>query len=176
MHPKHVSLVLAAAFVAIPVVSQAQTQVGTARTFGLGVVVGFPSVGLSANFFVNPHNSVQIGATWSYRNDDRYVGIRADYLFWMPTLATGSYGEIRWYFGPGIVTGIVNGLYRGGRTLARSNGWFLGAELPIGIGVRFRAVPIDLMAEVVPVLHLFDDQGAYAGLDVVGALHARIYF
>ena len=162
------ALVLGATLLAVPASAHAD-EVGGWRTFGIGLVVGYPDVGLSINFFLSRATSIQIDPLihfhHDYGNDNGHgaIGGRVDLLFWMPTLASWPAADLGWYWGPGANLGIGLG----------DNGFFgLGAELPVGIGLRFHGAPIDLNIEAVPVLHLIQD----VDFGIGAALDARYYF
>ena len=48
--------------------SIAHAQVGGARPFGLGLALGYPDVGLSAQYFMNQRTSLQFVLSFWYRN------------------------------------------------------------------------------------------------------------
>ena len=79
MKPAHLAVVgaLAAASLALPCTAFAQSQIGHGRNFGIGLVAGFPNVGLGLNVFTAPTQSIQVDLTWSYRNQRGYFGARA---------------------------------------------------------------------------------------------------
>jgi hypothetical protein len=157
--------------------AMAQTQIGTSRRIGLGLTLGYPSVGLGANFYFQPRVSLQLDVTWGWRADNSGLFTRGDVLFWMPRLAGGGAGELTWYVGPGLFLGFAGGRYcRGyGGGYCGNGVLYLGAEAAIGVAWRFARVPIDLTIEAVPRLGLFDGSGGL-WFDVGGAFHARYYF
>lgn len=139
------------------------TEVGSSKNFGIGIVVGYPDIGLSINWFLSSLISVQIDPTIHFFDDNLRIGGRVDLLFWMPKLASFGFADLRWYWGPGANLGVG---------LGDKGGFGLGAELPVGIGFQFNSVPIDLNIEAVPVLHIIDD----IKFGIGGALNARYYF
>jgi len=154
--------------------SVAHAQVGGARPFGLGLALGYPDVGLSAQYFMNERTSLQFVLSFWYRNGrfgHDYVGnnsglfLRADYLFHPATLIRGSVADLRFYIGPGLYTGFGN-----------YDAFALGLELPIGLSVPFKSIPIDLAFEAVPRLAIVDDRGVNLYLYVGGTFHVRYYF
>lgn len=168
-------LPVVAAMLALPSAAAAQSSpIGAARRFGLGVVLGFPDLGLSLNPYLTERTSLQVDLSFAYRSDDRYALARADYLFWMPAIASSSWGDLRWYVGPGLYVGIPTGLYYSTRGTFRERGFFLGPEVAVGIGAAFK-FPIEVMLEVAPRLQLFDDEGFFVGLSFSGAIHVRYY-
>lgn len=169
------STFLALALAAAPSVSHAN-EIGTRRTFGLGLVLGYPDVGVSMNIFLNEGMSLQIDPYFAYRSGLRecrncsgggIVGSRVDLLFWPNTLATGSVAQLKWFVGPGAQLGLGLGDY---------GGFWLAAEASVGLGVQFQKAPIDLTLELIPRLGLINSAGVGIGFDVGGALNARYYF
>jgi hypothetical protein len=167
---KHLAALAFGAALALPAAAQAN-EIGRNRTFGLGVVAGYPGFGISANVFFNEHLSLQIDPQLYVYNDYTWLGGRVDLLFYpgQPLVRSSSF-DLKWYIGPGL--GFAFGL--------DSN---LGAvfvpEVPIGIGFQFSRVPIDLMIEAVPQFWIYAyDRGSAAGFNIYvsGALHARYYF
>ena len=162
------ALVLAGALLALPA-SAAATEVGNSRTFGLGLVLGYPDVGLSINYFLSSTTSLQIDPLLRFHNasgtdhDNLAIGGRFDILFWMPRLASFSAADLSWYWGPGVNLGLG---------LGDHGDLGLGAELPVGIGLRFHGAPVDLNIEAVAVLHLIDN----VDFGIAGALTVRYYF
>jgi hypothetical protein len=157
-----VGLALVGALVALPASSRA-SEVGASERFGIGLVVGYPDIGLSINYFFTSSVSLQIDPTLHLGDNNNAIGGRVDLLFWMPRLASWQVAELHWFFGPGANLGLGLG----------DNGAFaLGVEFPVGIGLRFNSVPIDLNLEGVPRLYLIDDVAFRFG----GALNARYYF
>jgi len=157
-----VGLALVGALIALPTNATA-SEVGASQRFGIGLVVGYPDIGLSINYFFASAVSLQIDPTLHLDDHNDAIGGRVDLLFWMPKLASWEVAELLWFVGPGANLGLGFG----------NNGSFaLGVEAPIGIGLRFNGVPIDLNLEAVPRLYLIEDTAFRFG----GALNARYYF
>ncbi len=153
------------------------SDVSRGSRVGVGATLGYPGIGLSVNFFFNERWSAQLGVGWGYRAEDRYVGARANLLYWFPSIAEAGWGELVWYAGVGAYTGFPTGPYVSERGTVRSSGvFFIGAEAVVGIGPRFKAVPLDVMVELVPRLHLADDLGAVVTLGLGANVHVRYYF
>ena len=121
-----------------------------------------------------PRTSLQVDLSFAYRSDDRYALGRVDYVFWLPTIASAGWGDLRWYVGPGLYVGVPMGLYYSVRGNFRERGFFLGAEAAVGIGAAFK-FPIEVMVEVAPRLQIADDEGLFLGLSFSGAIHVRYY-
>jgi len=158
--------------------STAHAQVGGGRNFGLGLALGYPDVGLSANIFVGGRQSLQLVASFWYQNGylgndfgPRYAPInsgiflRGDYLFHPGLLTRGRVAALEFYVGPGVNFGFGN------------NDWYtFGAELPIGLSLQFQRFPLELAVEAVPRLNIFNPNGAYLYFGMGGTFHARFYF
>lgn len=155
--------------------STAHAQVGgAARRFGLGLALGYPDVGLSANYFTSQRTSLQFVLSFWYRNgrfgrdyvdNSSGVFLRADYLFHPATLIRGATADLTFYVGPGLYAGFGN-----------YDSFVFGAELPVGLAVPFHTVPIDLAFEAVPRLSILNGNGAGLGFGVGGTFHIRYYF
>lgn len=149
--------------------SLASAQVGHGRNFGLGLAVGYPNVGLSGNAFLGRGSSIQFTAAFRFHNSryGRGLFLRGDYLFYPATLARASAFELKFYFGPGVNIGLGVGDGRG---------FFLGAELPVGLTFQFSRVPLDVAIEAVPVLEILNGDYGQLGFGIGGAAHVRYYF
>lgn len=146
--------------------SEAQAQVGMGRNFGLGLAVGYPDVGLSANLHQGRRSVQLVGAL--YFNDFSNRGalfLRGDYLFYPAVLARGGGADLMFYVGPGLGLGLG---------LGSARGLLLGLELPIGLSVQLRRAPIDVALEAVP--RVFVVNGGRNLVDAGGTLHVRYYF
>jgi len=157
---------------AAPVAASARSFDSHAGRFGLGVELGYPSNGITTNTFLARDWSLQIVGTIWTRHDWLGLGARVDALWWMPALARVGWGDLVWYWGPG-----GNVFWYDWKGKGDVDGYVhLGAELPVGIGLRFSKVPIDLMLEVVPVFRVLGHGGLDFDFGIAGALHARWYF
>jgi hypothetical protein len=134
-----------------------------AGNFGVGIVGGIPDVGLSLNYFVTDGSSLQINPV-VVLGDHGGVGGRIDYLFWPSSIAHGTALDLVWFFGPG------------GRFFVGDHGFALGAELPVGLGLAFNEIPLDINLEGIPALHILDDRGVHPDLSLGVAFNARYYF
>lgn len=157
------------ASLAISSPAQAQ-EIGRGRNFGLGVVAGYPGFGFSMNIFLNQRMSLQIDPLLFSSRGDLWAGARADLLFYpgRPIVNHRVY-DLRWYLGPGLA--LAMNLSEAGLALV--------PEVPVGIGLQFKRVPIDLMLEAVPQFWLrVGDNGRHDRLHVwvAVAIHARYYF
>jgi len=145
------------------------SEIGESENFGIGLVLGYPHFGVSINFFMSNWVSLQIDPAlyvnhYYHNSHDNFgAACRVDLLFWMPRLASWTYADLRFYFGPGVNLGVG---------FSDHDNLGFGVEFPVGIGFQFNKVPIDLNFEAVPVIYVIDD--VYFGIG--GALNARYYF
>jgi hypothetical protein len=151
---------LAASSVTTEASADAAHQAGN---FGVGIVGGIPDVGLSLNYMITDCSSLQLDPVIVW-GDEGGLGGRLDYLFWPSTIATGTALDLVWFFGPGV------------RFFVGDNGFALGAELPVGLGLAFKEIPLDINLEGIPALHILDDRGAHPDLSLGVAFNARYYF
>lgn len=135
---------------------------------GLGLSLGSPT-GLAGKYYLTNDQGLSFALGFGGYG---YLGGHVDYV-WAPTsLINVAPGTLYPYIGGGVFVGV--GLYR--------NPWLapywaglplgLGAELPLGLGWNFAALPLDLFIEIAPMLSLFP------GIDFFfrGALGFRYYF
>ena len=186
--PLVVSLVAAAA-AAVVLPSRADAQVGPPRSFGLGLALGYPDVGVSAQIFLTQQRSIQITASFLYNSthlgsDYAYshsgIGLRGDFLFHPNVLLSGSAAKLEWYVGPGVFLGIATSTRPtcppAATTCVNETPIALGLEAPIGLGVQFQGAPVDLGVELVPRLGIVDASGFDLTFGLAAALHVRYYF
>ena len=139
---------------------------------GVGVELGYPNNGLTVNAYLSHELSLQIDGTVWTRRDWLGLGFRLDLLWWMPRLADMGWGDLVWYWGPG-----ANLFWYDWRGPGQVEGYLhLGVELPVGLGIRFAKVPMDVTLEVVPVFRIVGPDGVDFDLGVGGALNVRWYF
>ena len=159
----------AASTTAAPAHAHGDHSIGHTDNFGLGIVLGYPDVGLSINYFLTHKISLEIDLAFRVYNHYSNVGGRFDLLFWPSRLADFDGADLRWFIGPGVRFGV------GRHGNAEEPGF--GVEVPIGIGIAFDRTPIDINVAAVPYLDLYNSpyaNGAY--LSVAGALTAHYYF
>ena len=131
MAPMHTRLLFAAVLLTVLAPAQAQAQASD-NSFGIGAVLGEPT-GVTARF-MHGGNNFQAHAAWSLDNDALHVS--ADYLR-SGNIQAGS--DIPFYFGLGAV-------------LALANDVVLGARVPVGLNHFFSSQPLEIFAEIVPIL------------------------
>ncbi len=157
----------------LPGLAEAGNNIQSQGKFGLGVALGYPGNGLSMNYFVMDETAVQVDVSfWAPGGNWFGVGLRADFL-WYPIKIHGwDWGDLTWYWGPGINFHYFNWTGSG-----KGSGYAsVGAELPVAIGLQFKEVPIDLNLEAVPILNILGNGGVDIGFGIAGVLNARYYF
>ena len=124
--------------------------------FGLGIILGEPT-GVSAKLWTGGTNALDFAAAWSFKGDGHLL-LQADYV-WHSDLERTSSGKVAFYYGIG------------GRIIF-SDEPLLGARIPIGLDYQFSSAPIDIFAEIVPILDLIPSTGFALG----GGLGVRFWF
>ena len=137
----------------------AQSTLAERGPFGLGAIFGAPT-GISAKYFLDESHAVDGAIAWDLSGDNDFH-IHADYLYHNYSLITVEKGELPVYFGVG------------GRLKIRDNkDDEFGIRFPIGLAYAFADVPIDVFAEVAPILDVVPD----TEFDLEGGIGARFYF
>ena len=108
------------------------------KGFGLGVILGEPT-GISGKSWLNRRNAVDGGLAWSFRGEGS-LHIHADYL---------------WHFHDAIEASekLVPFVGVGGRLATRGEAVF-GVRIPVGLVWWPKQVPLDVFAEIVPIVDL----------------------
>lgn len=127
------------------------------RGFGLGVVIGEPT-GLSAKLWTGNSNAFDFAAAWSFKGEGKFL-VQADYVWHTTNLNNGGNGALRFYYGIG------------GR-LIMADDPLLGVRIPLGLNYQFAEAPIDLFAEIAPILDLTPETDFDAG----GGIGIRFWF
>lgn len=122
---------------------------------GIGVMLGEPT-GISLKIWNNERTAIDAGLAWSFSGRDA-VHLHADYLLhkWLDI----EKGNLVFYYG------------FGGR-IAFSEDPFIGARIPLGLNYLIPESPLELFAEVVPILDILPD----TEFDANGAVGLRFYF
>ena len=107
--------------------------------FGLGIVLGEP-VGISAKLQTGIYNAFDFAAAWSAR-ENRTMLLQTDYVWHNVDPTNAESGSIPLYYGLGV-------------RLIFSNNLKFGVRIPLGLNNKFTAIPIDIFAELVPILDL----------------------
>lgn len=125
--------------------------------FGLGVMVGEPT-GISFKNWTGAQTAIAGGATWSFSGQDA-IHLHADFIKHQFGDIKVKNGQLPWYYGIGA-------------RLALQDDAKVGARIPVGLNYMVKDAPIDIFAEVVPMLNLLPDVDFEAG----GSVGVRYYF
>ena len=137
----------------------AQGTLAERGPFGLGAIFGVPT-GISAKYFLDKSNAIDGAIAWDLSGDNDFQ-IHADYLYHNYSLITVEKGELPVYFGIG------------GRLKIREHkDDEFGIRFPVGLAYAFADVPIDVFAEVAPILDVVKD----TEFDLEGGVGVRFYF
>lgn len=127
------------------------------RGFGLGIVLGEPT-GLSAKLWTTSSNAFDFAAAWSFKGDGHLL-LQADYVWHSFDLIRVSSGRLPLYYGIG------------GRVILADDP-LLGIRIPLGLNYQFDSAPIDIFAEIVPILDLVPS----TDFDLGGGIGVRFWF
>lgn len=131
----------------------ANSRVGNKEDLGVGIALGQPT-GLTGKYWLSSTSALD--ATLGYHFNDNF-DIHADYLLHTFSSFDVTDGRLPWYIG------------LGGRILAGDSTHF-GMRLPLGVSYLRTSDPIELFAEVAPVVKLSD-----LGFDIDGLVGVRLY-
>ena len=180
-----VAVVVVIVVVAVLGASRADaTEVGYARRYGVGLVVGTPT-GLTGKVWVAPAGAIDAGlGAWGYGRaggcardpngrdvcDRRWRGqsglsLHVDYL-WQSRIVDNATVQLDWHLGAG-----PRAIFYGGP--CDFDCWNLGARAPVGLDLTFtRPAFLEIFFELAPTLYLVP--GAFFAFE--GGLGARAYF
>ena len=133
--------------------------------FGLGIIAGEPT-GLSAKAWIGEGSAVDFAAAWSLEGRD-FFQVHADYLRHANVIEVDK-GFLPFYYGIGARIVILEDQFR--RDL--EDDVLFGLRIPLGITYLFAGAPLDIFAELVPVVELFPA----TDLDLDGGVGIRYYF
>jgi len=152
--------------------AHAGTEIGINRKCGLGITLGSPT-GLSGKCYL-PDRVFAIDAVLAYQ----FIGRNGGALYvhstalWHPTeLYDDTWGTVPWYVGVGPFVGTWFANVPGNSGTSASD-WALGVRAPVGIGIDFAEVPIQIFVEV--AIHVTVLPGVYVGPGF--GLGGRYYF
>lgn len=132
---------------------------------GVGVIVGEPT-GLSLKYWLDDTHAIDGAAAWSFWDNDGFQ-LHADYLWHnFDLIDSGSAsGKLPVYCGVGARLKFEDNEGR------HDGDTVFGIRVPLGISYLFGDTPVDIFAEVVPVLDLSPD----VDLDLNLAIGLRFY-
>jgi len=107
--------------------------------FGAGVILGQPT-GFTIKYWLAEKTAFDVGAAWSFESNG-YFNLYGDFLYHKFDLIPIDRGELPLYFGVGARVAIPDH----GSTLA-------GVRIPVGIAYEIPDMPLEVFAEVVPIV------------------------
>jgi len=129
---------------------------------GLGIILGEPT-GLSFKMWRNDKEAVDAAAAWSFL-DHASFQVHADYLVHPVNIKLSDVkGRLLCYWGVGGRLRLQDA--NGGNSL-------FGIRVPLGVSLLFSKAPVELFAEVVPILDLIPR----TDVSLNAAVGARYYF
>lgn len=136
---------------------------------GIGIIIGEPT-GLSLKKWLSNTTAIDAGIAWSFSENDS-LHFHADYLLHrFDVFASADLrGRLPLYYGLGGRVKLRDGNDGRGRN---DDDALVGIRVPVGISYLFRTAPVDLFAEIVPVLDVAPD----TDFDLNAAVGARFYF
>jgi len=130
---------------------------GQAGDFGLGAVFGSPT-GLTGKYWLSDARALDGSVAWKFGDEDQ-LELTVDHL-WHMKLPTPSFsGKLSYYVGAGM------------RVLAGEDAE-AGLRIPLGLSCALPSVPLEVFAELAPVVRFAPDTGA----DLDGGVGIRYYF
>jgi len=121
---------------------------------GVGLILGEPT-GLSVKYWLDDEHALDGAAAWSFWDDDGFQ-LHADYLWHNYELLDlgETEGRVPVYYGLGARLKFEDDEDRG---RGDDDDTVFGIRVPLGITYRFDSRPLDLFAEVVPIVDLAPD-------------------
>ncbi len=126
--------------------------------FGFGAIVGEPT-GVSVKYWIDKTTAFDAACAWSLADHSPFQ-FHADYLIHGPSLTSDTKGSLPWYYGIG------------GRVKNINDESHIGVRVPVGVTYLVDEAPIDIFAEIAPVLDLKPS----INLNLNAALGVRYYF
>lgn len=135
---------------------------------GIGLVVGEPT-GVSVKKWISPENALDAGLGWSF-SEHESLQFHGDFLIHnFNVLKTEVHaGRLPVYFGVGGRLKLQDENH--GRE--HDGDASIGVRIPFGISYLFDKSPVDIFAEIVPILDVVPD----ADFDINAAIGVRVYF
>lgn len=136
----------------------AAVQPGSPGDLGIGAVLGEPT-GLTGKYWLSSKTAIDAAMAWHFGDDDRFQ-IHADHLWHIDVPALGiPGGKLPFYIGGGLR------VIAGNRSEA-------GFRIPLGLSWLAEQAPVEVFAEIVPVIEFAPDTEGQ--LD--GGVGIRYYF
>jgi len=130
------------------------SRVGAAEDVGVGIQFGQP-MGVTGKYWLSSTSAVDAAAGYHFNSN---FDMHADYLWHSFSSFDIQNGRLPFYFGAG------------GRVML-GNDCNFGMRLPLGVSFLPSNQPIEIYAEVAPVVQLLTS----IGIDIDGAVGIRVY-
>lgn len=136
--------------------------------FGIGIIAGEPT-GLSMKLWAWENSAIDFAFAWSFAGEDA-IHIHSDYLFHNFSLLKVPEGKLPFYYGIGVRVKLIE--EKDNNKNKDKNDTKIGARIPLGLAYIFANQPIDIFAEIVPIVDLVPD----TDLGLNAAIGARYFF
>jgi hypothetical protein len=130
------------------------SRVGSAQDMGIGIAVGQPT-GATMKYWLSSTTAIDAVAGYHF---NRNFDVHADYLWHSFSSFDVGSGRLPFYVGLGARINLGDTSH-------------LGMRMPLGLSYLFPTDPVELFAEVAPVVRLVTK----VGLDVDGLVGFRVY-
>jgi len=127
------------------------------KDFGLGIILGEPT-GVSGKLWTSGENAFDFAAAWSFSGDGNLL-LQADYVWHLFRLIPVESGRLPFYVGVGA-------------EVIFDNDPVIGVRVPLGLDYLFSNAPVDIFAEIVPILRLVPS----TDFNLAGGIGARYWF
>ncbi len=154
MNKKHFRMILCLIVFSTGSTSAVTSRVGAAQDLGIGFALGQP-MGFTAKYWLSSSNAVDTSLGYHFNSN---MDAQVNYLWHSFSSFDISQGRLPFYVG------------LGSRVLL-GNDSQLGARMPVGACYLFSVNPIEVFAEIAPVVKLVPKPG----LDVDGRIGIRFY-
>jgi len=150
------------------------------KTFGLGIMLGAPT-GLTGKVWAGGQLAIDFGVgTYVNRNYDDDLHAHVDVLWHPAVVASTASFDVPFYVGVGARV-LEYDYYYYDDDYYYDGYTHVGVRVPFGLSMDFRRAPIDVFAEVVPVLDFVTDRDGRRdrrrdNFDLSGAMGVRYYF
>lgn len=133
---------------------------------GVGVILGNPT-GFSANYKFHNTRSIDMALAYDLSGDDDRFHIHSTYLFRYPDSLDLESLQLGWYTGFG-----ARALFYNNDNNGNDDDFRLGIRGALGLSLDLEKVPIEIFAELAPVLNIIKD----TDLDLDAGIGLRYYF
>lgn len=135
------------------------------NNFGLGIMVGEPT-GISFKSWQTSSTAIDGGIGWGFGKDG-FFNVHADYLIHRSQALNNRTNSLPVYFGIGVKLN-----YRDDEFDDYDAKTILGVRIPLGFAAFVKDTPVDIFAEIVPVMILLPE----TDFDLDVSLGIRYYF